>query len=464
MEEFFCPNCGATLNYQSGFDPSLGAWTCTECGQLLMDDDVYEGDVFEGVAWYCDNCGALLNKQYGFSDSYGTWTCTECGHTNGISEDEIIDGKHFTCPECGATLNNQSGFNAYDDWECSSCGTKLTHSYSDDDYSVVDVDKICCPNCDADLKEQWGFSEYNNDWTCSECGAHLHREYTFDEFEQMEDSDDEDDESNYSCPVCDSELDDQCGFDEDDDDWICEYCGTKLHRYYGDHEYSIVDESDENSTGPSESKDAYTTHNNSQYESRERTTFNGCTTSAKEKSELRKLRIKAFITSKKKVPIGYDTKQLVGENFREVEIRLHNQAFKNIQNKSNKDVYTNSIFKDSEVESVSINGTTNFSSQEMFPYDSEIIVNYHEKREIKSPYSYRNLRKKNYMDVQEMFSDLGFTNISLCPIGDLTTGWITKDGSVESVKINGETGYKKDAIFKYDVSIEIGYHTFKNRR
>lgn len=431
MEEFFCPNCGATLNYQSGFDPSLGAWTCTECGQLLMDDDVYEGDVFEGVAWYCDNCGALLNKQYGFSDSYGTWTCTECGHTNGISEDEIIDGKHFTCPECGATLNNQSGFNAYDDWECSSCGTKLTHSYSDDDYSVVDVDKICCPNCNADLKEQWGFSEYNNDWTCSECGAHLHREYTFD---------------------------------EDDDDWICEYCGTKLHRYYGDHEYSIVDESDENSTGPSESKDAYTTHNNSQYESRERTTFNGCTTSAKEKSELRKLRIKAFITSKKKVPIGYDTKQLVGENFREVEIRLHNQAFKNIQNKSNKDVYTNSIFKDGEVESVSINGTTNFSSQEMFPYDSEIIVNYHEKREIKSPYSYRNLRKKNYMDVQEMFSDLGFTNISLCPIGDLTTGWITKDGSVESVKINGETGYKKDAIFKYDVSIEIGYHTFKNRR
>lgn len=384
-----------------------------------------------GVAWYCDNCGALLNKQYGFSDSYGTWTCTECGHTNGISEDEIIDGKHFTCPECGATLNNQSGFNAYDDWECSSCGTKLTHSYSDDGYSVVDVDKICCPNCNADLKEQWGFSEYNNDWTCSECGAHLHREYTFD---------------------------------EDDDDWICEYCGTKLHRYYGDHEYSIVDESDENSTGPSESKDAYTTHNNSQYESRERTTFNGCTTSAKEKSELRKLRIKAFITSKKKVPIGYDTKQLVGENFREVEIRLHNQAFKNIQNKSNKDVYTNSIFKDGEVESVSINGTTNFSSQEMFPYDSEIIVNYHEKREIKSPYSYRNLRKKNYMDVQEMFSDLGFTNISLCPIGDLTAGWITKDGSVESVKINGETGYKKDAIFKYDVSIEIGYHTFKNRR
>ncbi|MDU2829114.1 MAG: hypothetical protein E7C03_01375 [Anaerococcus sp.] len=146
MDEYFCPNCGATLNCQDGFDPSLGVWTCTECGQLLMDDDVYDGDTFEGVAWYCDDCGALLNKQYGFSDSYGTWTCTECGHTNGINEDEIIDGEHFTCPECGATLNNQFGFNAYDDdWECSSCGAKLTHSYSDDDYSVVEEEKYVVP-------------------------------------------------------------------------------------------------------------------------------------------------------------------------------------------------------------------------------------------------------------------------------------------------------------------------------
>ena len=112
MDEYFCPNCGATLNYQDGFDPSPGAWTCTECG-----------------------------------------------HTNGINEDEIIDGKHFTCPECGAILNNQFGFNAYDDdWECSSCGAKLTHSYSDDDYSVVEEDKICCPNCDANLEDQWGSS------------------------------------------------------------------------------------------------------------------------------------------------------------------------------------------------------------------------------------------------------------------------------------------------------------------
>lgn len=118
----------------------LGRGHVRNAGNYWWMMNIYDGDTFEGVAWYCDDCGALLNKQFGFSDRYGTWTCTECGHTNGINKDEIIDGKHFTCPECGATLNNQFGFNAYDDdWECLSCGAKLTHSYSDDDFSTGNV-------------------------------------------------------------------------------------------------------------------------------------------------------------------------------------------------------------------------------------------------------------------------------------------------------------------------------------
>ena len=82
MDEYFCPNCGAVLNNQYGFDPSCGTWTCTKCGTHLMDDDVYDGDTFKGVAWYCDKCGALLNKQLGFSDSNGSWECKNCGYQN----------------------------------------------------------------------------------------------------------------------------------------------------------------------------------------------------------------------------------------------------------------------------------------------------------------------------------------------------------------------------------------------
>jgi len=88
-EEYYCPNCGAILNNQSGFDPDLGDWECAECGQHLYGDDVEEGIIYPGVIWHCDMCGALLNKQVGFSDIYGTWICTECGYENDIDDDNI---------------------------------------------------------------------------------------------------------------------------------------------------------------------------------------------------------------------------------------------------------------------------------------------------------------------------------------------------------------------------------------
>ena len=62
---YYCPNCNADLDDQFGFDPSNGTWTCTECGQFLMDDDIADGDTYDGVAWFCDNCNALLNRQSG---------------------------------------------------------------------------------------------------------------------------------------------------------------------------------------------------------------------------------------------------------------------------------------------------------------------------------------------------------------------------------------------------------------
>lgn len=89
-DEYYCPNCNATLNNQYGFDPNAGSWTCKRCGTHLFDG-TYGGDRFEDVAWYCDSCGAFLNKQAGFTDIYDYWDCTECGHSNPISQDEITN-------------------------------------------------------------------------------------------------------------------------------------------------------------------------------------------------------------------------------------------------------------------------------------------------------------------------------------------------------------------------------------
>ena len=94
MDEYYCPNCGATLNDQYGFDPELGHFTCEVCGTELYGESVEETmGRFDGVVWYCDNCGACLNMQDGFSDYGDYWYCSECGHKNPINENEIYESR-----------------------------------------------------------------------------------------------------------------------------------------------------------------------------------------------------------------------------------------------------------------------------------------------------------------------------------------------------------------------------------
>jgi len=42
----------------------------------------------------------------------------------------------------------------------------------------------------------------------------------------------------------------------------------------------------------------------------------------------------------------------------------------------------------------------------------------------------------------------------------LITGWITKDGEVEEVEIDGYTTFSSSSRFLPDVEIVITYHTF----
>ena len=82
---------------------------------------------------------------------------------------------------------------------------------------------------------------------------------------------------------------------------------------------------------------------------------------------------------------------------------------------------------------------------------------------IKPPASSSSLKKENYKDVVTKFEKSGFENIEVQKLEDLITGWITKDGSVESVSIDGDTNYDSSKKYSKNSKILIVYHTFKNR-
>ncbi len=67
---------------------------------------------------------------------------------------------------------------------------------------------------------------------------------------------------------------------------------------------------------------------------------------------------------------------------------------------------------------------------------------------------------ENYQTVISELEETGFTNIETKLLDDLITGWLTKDGEIEQVEINGDTEFSANDSFQKDSKIVITYHTF----
>ena len=67
---------------------------------------------------------------------------------------------------------------------------------------------------------------------------------------------------------------------------------------------------------------------------------------------------------------------------------------------------------------------------------------------------------RTYQDVIDDFSQQGFTNIKTVAIEDLVLGWLTKDGEVEEVSVDGDVDYSPDVWVAADTEVIIRYHTF----
>jgi hypothetical protein len=80
--------------------------------------------------------------------------------------------------------------------------------------------------------------------------------------------------------------------------------------------------------------------------------------------------------------------------------------------------------------------------------------------EAKTPSASSTQKGRDYQDVVDKFKEKGFTNIKTEALEDLVTGWMTKDGEVESVSVDGDGDYSADVWYPSDVQVIITYHTF----
>ncbi len=139
-------------------------------------------------------------------------------------------------------------------------------------------------------------------------------------------------------------------------------------------------------------------------------------------------------------------------------------GFNNIHNDVLSDLKIDEVKKEGLVTSVCIDGKNDFTSTSRYPYDARVDITYHVVKKITVPMSAKVAKKLVYTELVEQFKNAGFVNIILEAEPDLITGWITKNGSIESISVNGETSFDGYASYRPDVPVVIIYHTFSKNK
>lgn len=354
MDEYTCPKCGAILNNQKGFDPEYGAWRCLRCGQMIMDEDTYNGDLYEGVAWYCDECGALLNKQDGFSDAYYSWNCTECGHENFINEDEIDDG---------------------DDDDTDDEDNELVSLASDAVSSMIT--------------------------SALGIGAETYKKVHSEKKKQVD--------------MLEKINEEEARIESE-----------KSRAWRRKHKKGIL--------------------------------ITVITII------LILIAIGTYIFYITLIPIRYDSEDLIGTNYESVETKLRASGFENVNSKEIPDLKITQKEKENIVTDVIIRNKMKFSAETKFLPSEKITVVYHTLEKIYTPLTSKEVKGMKYADVVKQFEEKGFQNVKVEPIYDIITGWIKKDGEVESVAINGSKDFTVNTSYNVDAEVVISYHTLKKNK
>lgn len=88
---------------------------------------------------------------------------------------------------------------------------------------------------------------------------------------------------------------------------------------------------------------------------------------------------------------------------------------------------------------------------------------YYVKNVVEVPADAKKYKGEEYNQVIRELKDMGFENVETEVVEDLVTGWITKNGEVEKVTINGNNEFKKGDWFKKDSTIVVTYHSLKEK-
>ena len=165
---------------------------------------------------------------------------------------------------------------------------------------------------------------------------------------------------------------------------------------------------------------------------------------------------------KNSIEIGISSEYALGQDYKTVVRTLKENGFTDIHEQPVYDLSYDEIDEENKVSRIEIKGKSKFDKDEKVPNNARVDVMYHVLKNIKLPISAKEAKKMNYEDLVSVLKKAGFVNIRVDKNTDLITGWITKDGSVESMSVDGDAKFSNDSEYRPDAKIVIVYHTFKD--
>lgn len=164
------------------------------------------------------------------------------------------------------------------------------------------------------------------------------------------------------------------------------------------------------------------------------------------------------------IPLGFDSSSLEGMRYTEVVQLLKESGFTNIQTKEISDLTLSREDEHDLVTEIKLLHTSDFSETTKYPSNLWITIAYHTIELYAPPISAKEAKSMDYTDVVKAFEDAGFINITVNIEYDIITGWLTDDGEVKSVTINGDKKFDYYDKYRLDAEVIITYHTFKKNK
>ena len=166
----------------------------------------------------------------------------------------------------------------------------------------------------------------------------------------------------------------------------------------------------------------------------------------------------------KLIPMAYSSDSLEGLKYTEAVQKLKESGFSNVHTKEISDLTISRDDEENLVTEVKLMFGDSFDEDTKYPSNLWITVVYHTVELYAPPLTSKEAKGMNYLDVIDEFENAGFVNVTTVVEYDIVTGWLTDDGEVKSVTINGDKKFDSYNEYRLDAEVVVTYHTLKKNK